>query len=136
MIDVQTKMKSLFGGSCYGYCLAYVFGDPEQKDNIKYLTSCFLEGWKRGYIDDEGYVAYPLQYIQMLCGIKYKDVEKPQIKQLLELPDGPQIVELKNPFGGSHFVVCNNKGELLFDASGESESWKLNLPISYRKFIK
>lgn len=134
MIDIQTKMKELFGGSCYGYCLAYVFGEQEDKD-IKYLTSCFLEGWKRGYIDDDGFVSKPLKYIEMLCGTKYRDVEKPQIKQLLELPDGPQIVELKSPFGGSHFVVCNNKGELLFDAAFPSKSWEMCLPVSYRRFI-
>lgn len=134
MENIQKLMKDLYGGSCYGYCLAYLFGN--EKESIKYLTACFMEGWRRGYIDKDGYVAFPLQYIQMLCGIRYKDIEKPQIKQLSELPNGPQIVELKNPFGGSHFVITNNKGELLFDPSGESESWKLNLPISYRKFIK
>ena len=133
MEDIQRKMRILFGGSCYGYCLAYLFGDIK---DIGYLTATFLEGWKRGYVSDDGYVLKPLKYIEMISSTKYRDVEKITIKQLNELPDGNQIVELKNPFGGSHFVVANNKGECIFDPAGESESWKLNLPISYRKFIK
>lgn len=133
MIDIQTKMKSLFGGSCYGYCLAYVFGDPEQKDNIKYLTSCFLEGWKRGYIDDDGYVAYPLQYIQMLCGTKYKDVEKPSIHNIEDIKELTIVEYAYN--NGSHFV-CVKDGNVVFDPSGYSMSVKYGIPFTYRKFIK
>ena len=133
MENIQNKMKVLFSGACYGYCLAYLFGDIK---DIGYLTATFMEGWRRGYISDEGYVSNPLKYIEMISGTKYRDVEKPTIKTFGELPDGPQIVELKNPFGGSHFVVANNKSECVFDPAGESESWKLGLPISYRKYIK
>ncbi len=132
MTNIQKAMKDLFGGSCYGYCLGYLFG--ESKD-IKYLTEGFLEGWKRGYIDDDGYVSDPLRYITMLCGTKYRDIEKPEIKTLSGLPPGNHIVELKNPNGGSHFVITNNKKELIFDPFYVSDSWKLQLPLSYRKYI-
>lgn len=129
-------MKELFGGSCYGYCLAYLFGDVGSVSSIKYLTSCFLEGWRRGWVDDDGYVSSPLAYIQLICGTKYRDIEKVTLKSFKELPNGKWIVEMECPSGGSHFVVTNNKGELLFDPSGVSNSWKNGKFISYRKFIQ
>lgn len=133
MENIQTKYAELFKHSCYAFCLCYVFSDTSDKWKwLEYIS----KGVQSGYITEDCFVQKPLYFIQRLCGTKYKDIEKVEIKQLESLPDGPQIVELKNPFGGSHFVVTNNKGELLFDPSGESESWKLNLPISYRKFIK
>lgn len=132
MIDIQTKMKGLFGGSCYGYCLAYVFGEQEDKD-IKYLTSCFLEGWKRGYIDDDGFVSKPLKYIEMLCGTKYKDVEKPSIHKIEDIKELTIVEYAYN--NGSHFVVVKD-GNVVFDPSGYSMSVKYGVPFTYRKFIK
>ena len=48
MENIQNEMKKLFGGSCYGYCLAYLFGDYR---NIKALTQAFMQGWVDGFID-------------------------------------------------------------------------------------
>lgn len=130
MENIQAKMKELFGGSCYGYCLAYLFGDNK---SIKYLTSCFLEGWKRGFVDDDGYVSMPLKYIEMISGIRYKDVEKPEIYKIEEIKE-PIIVEWQYN-GGSHFVVVE-EGSVVFDPAGNSNSVKFGIPVSIRKFIK
>ena len=133
MENIQTKYAELFKHSCYAFCLCYVFSNTTNEWKwLEYIS----KGIQNYYITEDCFVLNPLDFIEMISGIRYKDVEKPEIKQLLELPDGPQIVELKNPFGGSHFVVCNNKGELLFDAAFPSKSWEMCLPVSYRKFIK
>ena len=128
--NIQYKMKELFGGSCYGYCIAYLFGDSK---DIKYLTSCFLEGWKRGFIDDDGFVSKPTKYIEMICGTKYRDVEKPSIHKIEDIKE-PTIVEYAYN-NGSHFVVVKD-GNVVFDPSGYSLSVKYGMPFTYRKFIK
>lgn len=132
MENIQSKYAELFKSSCYAFCLCYVFSGTTNEWKWLELIS---KGVQNGDITEDCYVQKPLDFIKMLCGTKYRDVNIVEIKQLESLPDGPQIVELKNPFGGSHFVVCNNKGELLFDASFPSKSWEMCLPISYRRFI-
>lgn len=135
MENIQNRMKELFGGSCYGYCIAWLFG--VEKD-IKYLTSAFLQGWKKGYVDDDGYVSDPLNYIRMISGDKYRDVLKVDITTPDTVPTVPTIVEMACPSGGSHFVICHYNGNevvLDFDPSGISNSWKNQKFISFREFI-
>ena len=105
-MNIQSTMKELFGGSCYGYCLAYLFAGNR---TIKELTRTFLNGWLRGYIDDDGFVSDPLHYVEGLCGEKYRDVSKPKIDSLEQLPSGLYVVEYKvNPESPkSHFVVAD-----------------------------
>ena len=136
MINIQETMKELFGGSCYGYCLVRQFTGIE---DIKTLTYLFLEGWRQGFIDNDGFVSQPLKFIEMICGEKYKDVTKPKIDSLEKLPSGNWIVEYKrNPeTPASHFVVANGDDEkVIFDPSGNSNTVKVGKPFSYRKFIR
>lgn len=123
-------MKELFGHSCLGYCYAYL---GLKTDNVKELTEYFMNGWLNGYIDDDGFVSKPIQYLKSV-GIKCKDITKPTISQLSQLPEGEYAVEYRNPAGGSHFVVANKKG-VIFDPSYPSNSVKNNIILSYRKFI-
>lgn len=136
-MNIQNEMKELFGGSCYGYCLAWLFGES---NDIKYLTSAVLMGWKKGYIDNDGYVSDPLSYVRLISGKKYRDVLKVAIDGKEMLPIGPAIVEMKCPSGGSHFVVCHRliDGDVVldFDPSEVSNSWKAQKFISYRQFIQ
>lgn len=135
MINIQEMMKELFGGSCYGYCLTRQFS---KSDDIKTLTSAFLEGWKRGYVDDDGYVSNPLKYIRLVGGPDYRDVEKVSINSLKDLPDDNDwIVEYKKKptDKASHFVIANRKKGVIFDPSGDSVTVKVGSPFSYRKFI-
>ena len=80
MENIQSKMKELFGNSCYAYCLAYKFADAR---TIKDLTSYVLKGWYDGYIDDDGYVSKPVQYINNTCKASTKviDIEKPKYEK-------------------------------------------------------
>ena len=66
MENIQVKMQEFWGGSCYAYCIAWLFnGDRTIKD----LTSTVLKGWYSNYIDNSGYVSRPLQYINETCHV-------------------------------------------------------------------
>ena len=124
-------MKELFGHSCLGYCYAYL---AARTDDIRTLTKIFMNGWFDGYIMDDGYVKYPVDYLRNL-GIPCRDILKVQISQLSELPkSGVYAVEYKNPHGGSHFVVADRSG-VLFDPSYPSDSVKSGVILSYRKLV-
>lgn len=136
MENLQEKYKKFFSGCCYAFCLTKYF-DPEASE--AQIARNALDGWDAGYIDSDGYVAKPVDFINFIIvpeEANVRDVEKIKIKQFSELPEGDWICELKNPFGGSHFVIANNEGNCLFDPAGKSESWKQNLVISYRKYIR
>lgn len=134
MEDIQSKMKELFGNSCYAYCLAYKFANAR---TMKDLTACVLHGWYAGYIDDDGYVSDPVNYVNQTCR-EYvqpmiKDVTKPAYKKE-ELTEDINIVmfEYNN---GTHFVCMNKEGDVVFDPSGDSKSVKYGVPTSIRKYI-
>ena len=138
MENIQNEMKKLFGGSCYGYCLAYLF--IKGSKNIKTLTQAFMQGWIDGFIDYDGFVSNPLGFIHSMVGkVIFRDVEKVTINSMYDIPRKPTIFEMRQPNGkDSHFIVCHFDGEkvvLDFDPSGISNSWKLGKFISYRKYI-
>jgi hypothetical protein len=137
MENIQAKMKELFGGSCQPYCYAYI---ANPTDSIKVLTNRVLKGWNEGYIDDDGYVSKPVQYYNSLLpadNIDIKDVVKVPINNLNELPEkGMFSVEFKlqRTDKKSHFAVCV-RGKIIFDPSGESNTCKYGVPVSYRKLV-
>ena len=133
MINIQAQMKELFGNSCYAYCLTKQF---LKTDDIKTLTRYVLEGWMLGYIDNDGFVSKPLQFIKLLCGHQYKDIKKVYISSLSELPDGLFIVEYKKTPTAkeSHFVIANRDG-VVWDPSGNSITVQVGAPFSYREFV-
>jgi hypothetical protein len=134
MENIQAKMKELFGGSCQPYCYAYI---ANPTDSIKVLTNRVLKGWNEGYIDDDGYVSKPVQYYNgMTNGRKIRDVRIVAINNLDELPEGQMFsveFKLQRTDKKSHFAVCI-KGKIIFDPSGESNTCKYGVPVSYRKF--
>ena len=126
MKNVQAQMKELFGNSCYAYCIAYLSG----KSDIKDLTKAVLEGWYRGYIDDDGYVSQPHKFYNYCFGKDLaRDVEKPQYKA--EPFDQIVCFEYNE---GTHFVVMRDN-RVVFDPSGNSNSVKYGIPTTVRKFI-
>ena len=131
VLNIQKQMQELFGQSCYCYCIAKYFSGIK---DIKGLTMLVLQGWVQGYICDDGFVSKPLQYVTLIKGAKYRDVEKPKINSLSDLPDGEWIVEYSYN-KGSHFVIADKNG-VTFDPAGESNSVKFGQPISYRRFVK
>ena len=134
MENIQAKMKELFGNSCYAYCLAYKFTGEY---DIKELTSYLLEGWHKGYIDDNGYVSKPVLYINNVLllpeSAKIKDVKKVDFKKSA-LTEEINIVMYEYN-GGTHFICMNKEGDVIFDPSGNSNSVKYGVPTSIRKYI-
>lgn len=139
-MNVQAQMKELFGNSCYAYCLARFF---LKTDDIKTLTRYVLEAWWMSFIDNDGFVSKPLQFIRMLCGKQYRDIKKVYISSLNELPEanysneGYFIVEYKKAPTAkeSHFVIANKDG-VVFDPSGNSITVQIGAPFSYREFVE
>lgn len=136
MENIQAMMKELFGNSCQAYCYAYI---ANPTDSVKVLTGRVLRGWMEGYIDDDGYVSKPIQYYNGNIGplnSAIRDVRKVPIENLNDLPEqGMFSVEFKlqRTDKKSHFAVCI-KGKIIFDPSGESNTCKYGVPVSYRKF--
>lgn len=131
-MNIQNQMKELFGNSCYAYCLAYIFG--KDKD-IKALTARVLDGWYFDYIQEDGFVKKPVDYVKMIDNsLKFRDVKKVPISSLSDIPDGMIVPVEYKYLSGSHFVVCQ-KGKVLFDPSEPSNSVRNGKPISYRQFF-
>ena len=134
--NLQKQMQELFGGSCLGYCYAYICG----KTTAKELTKTFMQGWFDGYICDNGYVAFPVCYLNdtCKCHVKIKDVLKYPIKSLDDLPNEYElfVVEYKiDPSAKeSHFVVASRFG-VEFDPSGHSNTVEKGKPFSYRLLL-
>lgn len=132
MENIQTKYAELLKSSCYAFCLCYVFSGTTNEWKWLELIS---KGVQNGDITEDCYVQKPLDFIKMLCGTEYKDVKKPLIDSLDDLPnDNYHIVEYR--WGTKqHFVVANSSG-IIFDSSGDSNTVKNGKPFSYRLFIK
>lgn len=135
-INIQDMMKELFGNSCLSYTYAYL-GEVKRniEPDIHTLTNDVLNGWNNSWIDDDGFVSKPVQYLKSV-GITIRDIRKPKITKLSELPEGLWAVEYKKKpeDKASHFVVADRK-HIVFDPSGDSVTCKVGQPVSYREFI-
>lgn len=135
MINIQAMMKELFGNSCQAYCYAYI---AQPTTSVRILTNRVLRGWNEGYIDDDGFVSKPVQYYNSTTTRgKISDVVKVPINNLNELPEeGMFSVEFKlqRTDKKSHFAVCV-RGKIIFDPSGDSNTCKYGVPVSYRKLV-
>lgn len=142
MVNIQAMMKELFGNSCCAYCYAYISRKHKcpLEPTPKVLTSEVLHGWYGGYIDNDGYVSKPIEYWNGMQSSKLdwiKDIIKININNLDELPEtGMFNVEFKleRTDKKSHFAVCK-RGEIVFDPSGDSNTCKYGVPVSYRKLV-
>lgn len=142
MTNIQAMMRELFGNSCLAYCYAYIshkcklVGEPTPQ----LLTQEVLQGWYNKSIDDDGYVSYPVRYWNEMQTSKFdyiKDIVKVDINSLNDLPAaGMYSVEFKLERADkkSHFAVCV-RGKIIFDPSGDSNTCKYGVPVSYRKFV-
>ena len=142
MVNIQAQMKELFGNSCCGYCYAYIAHKQtcvEMEPSIKLLTATFLEGWVKGYIDDDGFVSKPVPYYNNITAApKIKDIVKHDILSFADLPKkGMYTVEMRltRESKEKHFVVATRKDGIIFDPSGNSITWQYGVVISYRELI-
>lgn len=133
MENLQEKYKKFFGGVCYSFCLVKKF-KPRASDAE--IARDVLDGWDVEYIDDDGYVSKPVQFINYIIepeGIEVRDIVKVDFKKE-ELTEDKNIVMFEYN-GGTHFVIMNRDGDVTFDPSGNSNSVKYGIPVSIRKFI-
>lgn len=133
MEDLQTKYKKFFGGVCYSFCLVKKF-KPQASDAE--IARDVLDGWDVGYIDDDGYVSKPVQFINYIIepeGIEVRDVAK--VDYSLENLTEEQNIVMWEYNEGTHFVIMDKNGDVTFDPSGNSNSVKYGIPVSIRKFI-
>lgn len=127
MRDIQSMMKELFGNSCLAYSYAYI---ALETDDPKKLTAAVLKGWTEGYIDDDGYVRYPVKYLNSLSlGIGAVDIQK----HYDNYPKEPHVEEWQLN-GMSHFVVAEGN-KIVFDPAGNSNTVKKGKRVSWRKIL-
>lgn len=127
-MNIQKQMEELFAHSCYAYCISYISG----KRDIKDLTTDVLEGWKKGFIDDDGFVSQPHKFYNYCFGKELaRDVRKPDYK-----PEPfDQIVCWENG-KNTHFVVMRGEdGKIVFDPWPDSNVIKYGHPTTIREFI-
>lgn len=126
-MNIQEKMEKLFSGACYAYCISWMSG----KSDIKDLTKDFLEGWSRGYIEDDGFVAKPHLFYNYCFG-------RELARDVKILPYKPQpfyqIVCWKWK-DKTHFVVMRDD-KVVFDPSGDSNTVKYGKIDSIREFVE
>ena len=128
MINIQDKMRALFSGACYAYCISWMSG----KSDIKDLTKDILEGWSKGYIEDDGFVSKPHLFHDYCFG--KKDVTKDVKKLPYKSQPFYQIVCWKWK-EKTHFVVMRDN-KIAFDPAGDSNTVKYGKIDSIREFVE
>lgn len=131
--NLQEKYKKFFSGVCYAFCMVKKF-KPNASDAE--IARDVLDGWDVGYLEDDGYVCKPVQFINYIIepeGIDIRDVTKIDFKKE-ELTEDANIV-MYSYNGGTHFVIMDKNGDVTFDPSGNSNSVKYGIPVSIRRYI-
>ena len=140
MTNTQEKLKFIWGNSCYALCIAYINGLTKLKDMVYAVAS----GIYYGFIEEDCYVKEPAKYANLCKAITvypydttsgFKgNVEKVEIKSLMDLPDDGLYCVMWKYGEGTHFAVCR-RGEVVWDPSGDSNSVKYGNIHSYRRFF-
>ena len=125
-MNIQKQMEELFAHSCYAYCISYMSG----KRDIKDLTTDVLEGWKRNYISDDGYVSKPHLFYNYCFGKELaRDVRKPDYK-----PEPFDQIVCWEWDDKTHFVVMRND-KIVWNSWPNSNVIKYGHPSTVREFI-
>ena len=133
MENLQEKYKKFFSGVCYAFCLVKKF-KPDASDAE--IARDVLDGWDVGYLEDDGYVCKPVQFITNIIeaeGIDVIDVAK--VPYSLENLTEEQNIVMWEYNNGTHFVIMDKNGDVTFDPSGDSKTVKYGVPVSIRKYI-
>ena len=130
MENLQEKYKKFFSGVCYAFCLVKKFNPNASDAEIAMIV---LSGWNQDYLEDDGYVKYPVDFINTFTAKKIRDVQKVDFKKE-NLTEDMNIVMFSYN-SGTHFVIMNKEGDVIFDPSGNSNSVKYGVPVSIRKYI-
>lgn len=127
-MNIQKQMSNFFLNACYAYCIAYMYGNTADEYE---LTELVLQGLKKGYISQDGYVSAPQLFANLCMGKEnfYTDVKKKPYKQ--EIFDQIVCWEWNDK---THFVAMRS-GKIIFDPWPNSETVKNGKPVSVREFI-
>lgn len=127
-MNLQKMMSEFFLNACYAYCIAYMYGNTSDEYE---LTELVLQGLKKGYISNDGYVSAPHLFANMCMnkGTFYTDVRKKPYKE----EPFDQIVMFQHG-EKTHFVVMRS-GKIIFDSWPNSETVRLGNAVSVREFI-
>ena len=132
--NYQVWAMELFGNACYAACISYICGNDSPLD----ITRDILNGVGSSYIEHSGFVSKPVEYYNSIAKEWGKpcirDVEKPGISSLSELPDDKDYVVEYQYGKQSHFVVANRNG-VVFDPYGNSNTVRNGKPVSWRKYV-
>ena len=132
MENLQKECEIFFSGVCYAFCLVKKFRpNASNAEIVRYA----LDGYVCGFIEDDGYVSQPVQFVNYITDEDeiYVDVKKVDYKKE-ELTEKENIVMWQYK-GNTHFVIMNKEGEVIWDPSGNSNTVKYGIPVSIRKFI-
>lgn len=131
-INIQSKVSNLVKNGCLAMAYAYRYGGA---NNVRSVINCLLDGWLEGCIEDDGYVAKPVKYLNMINprDSRVRDISKVFIDSLDMLPDGNWVVEYAEG-AKTHFVVANRRG-IVFDPSYPSLTCAKGKVFSYRKLL-
>ena len=85
------------------------------------------------FIDDDGYISKPLEFINLVSGKRFRDINKvPFSKENLTEDENIVMYEYND---GTHFVIMDKNADVIWDPSGFSNSVKYGVPVSIRKFV-
>lgn len=133
MENLQEKYKKFFSGVCYAFCLVKKF-KPDATDAE--IARDVLDGWDVGYLEDDGYICKPVQFINYIIEPEDIDViDVAKVPYSLENLTEEQNIVMWEYNGGTHFVIMNKNGDVTFDPSGDSKTVKYGIPVSIRKYI-
>lgn len=127
-MNIQVKSRDFFSGACYAYCIAWIYGG---KRDWPSLTFNVAKGLQRGYIDEDGYVSHPVQYVNLISNAGFINVVH---KDGLPPVDGKEYAVMYKWKDKTHFVVVKDK-EIVFDPWENSDTVKYGIPFSYREFL-
>lgn len=128
---IQDTFTEIAKGSCLALCLAKIVEpNPLQSQ----LMMDVILGWRKDYIEDDGYVCKPKEYLNLIDPLhrewSYRIVN---IKSLEDIPEGQTVPVLYSKNGKTgHFVLANNKG-IVWNSLDNSINVKEGKPISFRE---
>lgn len=128
---IQDTFTEIAKGSCLALCLAKIV-EPDALQSQ--LMMDVILGWRKDYIEDDGYVCKPKEYLNLIDPLhrewSYRIVN---IKSLGDIPEGETVPVLYSKNGKTgHFVLANNKG-IVWNSLDNSINVREGKPISYRE---
>lgn len=128
---IQDTFTTIAKGSCLALCLAKIV-EPDTLQSQ--LMMDVILGWRKDYVEDDGYVCKPEKYLNLIDPLHRKwSYRIVNIKSLGDIPEGQTVPVLYSIDGKKgHFVLANNKG-IVWNSLDNSINVREGKPISYRE---